>query len=84
MSDHFDRAEEARERNEGLHYEEYHERDLAMIHEYGEPGWCPKCSREVTPYQDDKCPVCGTLLEELGTGDDAPYPIEEEEHDPAE
>ena len=29
-SDHLDRAEEARERNEGLKYDEYHERGEAM------------------------------------------------------
>ena len=79
MSD-FDRVEEARERNEGLYYEEYHERASAVDPaDFGEPGWCPKCSREMTPFGNDLCPKCGTPLEELGTGDDAPYPEEEDE-----
>lgn len=40
---------------------------------FGDPAWCPSCSREVTPF-DDRCVRCGTPVEELGTGDDDPYP----------
>ena len=37
--DSFDRAEEARERNEGLHYEEYHESREYLRREDEENGW---------------------------------------------
>lgn len=40
---------------------------------FGDPGWCANCSREVKPFHG-KCPKCGTTVEELGTGDDDPYP----------
>ena len=40
---------------------------------FGPPAWCATCSREVLPF-DDRCPKCGSFTEELGTGDDDPYP----------
>lgn len=43
---------------------------------FGDPSWCPGCSREVTPF-DGQCSTCGTQVEELGTGDDDPYPGED-------
>lgn len=63
--DDFERAEESRERNEGLYYEEYHERWRRDPENWGEPGWCPRCAAERIPLGDDLCPECNTFLEEL-------------------
>lgn len=45
---------------------------------FGPAAWCPTCSREVIPF-DGLCQKCGNPVEELGTGDDDPYPEEDDE-----
>lgn len=45
--------------------------------------WCPKCSVThsrilVRDASAPDCPRCGTELEPAGTGDDGPYPEDEE------
>lgn len=61
MSDSFDRAEESRERNEGLYYEEHHERMSA-------DDLCEYCGEPLDDHLDGgrtaAVQTCPTLNEE--------------------